>query len=86
MLPVFVRCVLQALESLTDIKLAYLEDAQPGFKLIFKFAPNDSFENAELEKTYYYQEEVGYGGDFGKSCRMGKKAGCERGREKRVRS
>ncbi|KAL7411958.1 hypothetical protein BDY24DRAFT_115777 [Mrakia frigida] len=54
----------EALESLTDIKLAYLEDAQPGFKLVFKFGPNAFFENAELEKTYYYQEEVGYGGDF----------------------
>lgn len=31
---------------------------------MFKFAANDFFENAELEKTYYYQEEVGYGGDF----------------------
>jgi nucleosome assembly protein 1-like 1 len=68
MLSVSLRYVRQALESLTDIKLAYLEDAQPGFKLIFKFATNDFFENAELEKTYYYQEEVGYGGDFGESC------------------
>ena len=53
-----------ALEALTDIRLAYLEDKQPGFKLVFKFAANDFFENAELEKTYFYQEEVGYGGDF----------------------
>ena len=36
----------------------------PGFKLIFQFTPNDFFDNTILEKTYLYQEEVGYAGDF----------------------
>ncbi|KAK8854886.1 hypothetical protein IAR55_003625 [Kwoniella newhampshirensis] len=54
----------EALKLLTDVKLSYLEDGQPGFKLHFVFAPNDFFEDTELTKTYYYQEQVGYGGDF----------------------
>lgn len=54
-----------ALAHLEDIQLSYLEDAKPGFKLTFVFGENDFFENKSLEKTYYYQEEVGYGGDFG---------------------
>ncbi|WWD18959.1 hypothetical protein CI109_103416 [Kwoniella shandongensis] len=54
----------EALKLLTDIKLSYLEDGQPGFKLHFVFAPNDFFEDTELTKTYFYQEQVGYGGDF----------------------
>jgi len=57
-----------ALKHLVDIRLEYLDgsapDAKPGFKLIFDFTPNDYFENATLEKTYLYQEEVGYSGDF----------------------
>jgi hypothetical protein len=52
-----------ALTHLTDIRLSYL-DGTPGFKLTFSFAPNDYFSNSELEKTYYYQSEVGYGGDL----------------------
>jgi nucleosome assembly protein 1-like 1 len=51
-----------ALKSLTDIRLAYLDT--PGFKLIFEFAENEFFTNKELTKTYYYQDETGYGGDF----------------------
>ncbi|OCF37814.1 nucleosome assembly protein 1-like 1 [Kwoniella heveanensis CBS 569] len=54
----------EALKLLTDIKLSYLEDGQPGFKLHFIFSPNEFFEDTELTKTYYYQEQVGYGGDF----------------------
>jgi nucleosome assembly protein 1-like 1 len=54
-----------ALAHLEDIQLSYLEDAKPGFKLTFVFGENEFFENKSLEKTYYYQEEVGYGGDFG---------------------
>lgn len=55
---------LQALAFLTDIKLEYLDTKQAGFKLLFNFAANEWFEDSTLEKTYYYQEEVGYGGDF----------------------
>lgn len=51
-----------ALKNLTDIRMTYLD--RPGFKLIFEFAENDFFSNKEITKTYYYQEESGYGGDF----------------------
>jgi nucleosome assembly protein 1-like 1 len=39
-------------------------DPKPGFKISFVFSPNEFFENGVLEKTYVYQEEVGYSGDF----------------------
>lgn len=51
-----------ALKQLTDIRMEYLE--KPGFRLIFEFAENEFFANQQLTKTYYYQEESGYGGDF----------------------
>ncbi|CED85501.1 nucleosome assembly protein [Phaffia rhodozyma] len=54
----------EAFKALTDIQLSYLEDDLPGFKLTFVFAPNEYFTNTELVKTYFYQEEVGYQGDF----------------------
>ncbi|KAI0770910.1 hypothetical protein BD413DRAFT_553670 [Trametes elegans] len=55
-----------ALKNLNDIRIEYLPTSakKPGFKLIFFFGPNDFFENEVLEKTYLYQEEVGYTGDF----------------------
>ncbi|KAI6112240.1 hypothetical protein EDD16DRAFT_1603698 [Pisolithus croceorrhizus] len=55
-----------ALKHLTDIRLSYLPSDQPkpGFKITFHFSPNEYFENEILEKTYLYQEEVGYSGDF----------------------
>lgn len=52
----------EALKQLTDIRMEYLE--RPGFRLIFDFAENQFFTNKTLSKTYYYQEESGYGGDF----------------------
>jgi hypothetical protein len=51
-----------ALKFLTDIRMEYLD--RPGFRLIFEFAENDFFSNKTISKTYYYQEENGYGGDF----------------------
>jgi nucleosome assembly protein 1-like 1 len=55
-----------ALRHLIDIRLAYLptNDPKPGFKIMFVFQPNEFFDNEILEKTYLYQEEVGYSGDF----------------------
>jgi Nucleosome assembly protein (NAP). len=57
-----------ALQHLLDIRISYLDDSapdsKPGFKILFVFSPNDFFENEILEKTYIYQEEVGYSGDF----------------------
>jgi nucleosome assembly protein 1-like 1 len=54
----------EALKHLIDIRLEYLDTKQAGFKLLFVFEENEFFEDTVLEKTYYYQEEVGYGGDF----------------------
>ena len=52
----------EALKHLTDIRMEYLD--RPGFRLIFEFAENEFFTNKTLSKTYFYQEENGYGGDF----------------------
>ena len=56
----------EVLEHLTDIKLQYLESGKPGFKLVFEFNTdtNTYFSNPTLTKTYYYQSELGYSGDF----------------------
>ena len=51
-----------ALKHLTDIRMEYLD--KPGFRLIFEFAENEFFTNKTITKTYYYQAESGYGGDF----------------------
>ncbi|KAF2868383.1 hypothetical protein BDV95DRAFT_500645 [Massariosphaeria phaeospora] len=51
-----------ALKHLTDIRMEYLN--RPGFKLIFEFEENEFFTNKTITKTYFYQEENGYGGDF----------------------
>jgi len=51
-----------ALKHLTDIRLSYLDT--PGFRLHFVFSGNEFFSNKEITKTYYYQDENGYGGDF----------------------
>ncbi|KAK3997455.1 nucleosome assembly protein 1 [Cladorrhinum sp. PSN332] len=51
-----------ALKSLVDIRMEYLD--KPGFKLIFEFAENEFFTNKVITKTYFYQNESGYGGDF----------------------
>ncbi|KAF8996152.1 nucleosome assembly protein [Cyathus striatus] len=54
----------EALKQLLDVRLVYLEAPQFGFKLEFVFGQNEYFDNELLQKTYLYQEEVGYGGDF----------------------
>jgi nucleosome assembly protein 1-like 1 len=51
-----------ALKALVDIRMEYLD--KPGFRLIFEFADNEYFTNKTITKTYYYQNESGYGGDF----------------------
>lgn len=50
------------LDSLIDIRLEYLDT--PGYKLVFEFEENEFFSNGELTKTYYYQKELGYTGEF----------------------
>jgi nucleosome assembly protein 1-like 1 len=51
-----------ALKDLTDVRMEYLD--KPGFRLIFDFAENEFFTNKTITKTYFYQNESGYGGDF----------------------
>ncbi|EPE09663.1 nucleosome assembly protein [Ophiostoma piceae UAMH 11346] len=51
-----------ALKHLTDIRMEYLD--KPGFRLIFEFDENEYFTNKTVSKTYFYQSESGYGGDF----------------------
>ncbi|ODQ64960.1 NAP-domain-containing protein [Nadsonia fulvescens var. elongata DSM 6958] len=52
----------QALRNLVDIRMSYLD--KPGFRLEFEFTPNMFFTNTVLTKTYYYREEIAYGGDY----------------------
>lgn len=56
----------EALKHLVDVRVEYLADGKPGFKLLFEFneAAKEFFEDSVLTKTYYYQEEVGSLGDF----------------------
>lgn len=72
-----------ALKSLVDIRMEYLE--KPGFKLIFEFAENEFFTNKEITKTYYYQEESGYGGDFIYDHAEGDKIDWKAGKDLTVR-
>jgi nucleosome assembly protein 1-like 1 len=51
-----------ALKHLTDVRMEYLD--KPGFRLIFEFCENEFFTNKIITKTYFYQDESGYGGDF----------------------
>ena len=54
-----------ALKSLVDITISYQPATeQAGYKLHFHFKANDYFTNEILTKTYIYQTEVGYTGDF----------------------
>ncbi|ODV77218.1 NAP-domain-containing protein [Suhomyces tanzawaensis NRRL Y-17324] len=52
----------ELLQFLKDIRMEYLET--PGFELIFEFNENPFFSNQILTKTYHYQAELGYSGDF----------------------
>ncbi|AQZ11699.1 NAP1 (YKR048C) [Zygosaccharomyces parabailii] len=55
----------EVLDYLQDVQLQYLSDGKPGFKLLFVFdKQNPFFDNTVLTKTYYYQTELGYSGDF----------------------
>lgn len=52
----------ELLKYLNDIRMEYL--STPGFELIFEFKENPYFSNNILTKTYHYQAELGYSGDF----------------------
>lgn len=72
-----------ALKHLIDIRMEYLE--RPGFKLIFEFSENEFFTNKIITKTYYYQEENGYGGDFIYDHAEGDKIDWKTGKDLTVR-
>ncbi|KAI1754423.1 NAP-domain-containing protein [Xylaria castorea] len=72
-----------ALRSLVDIRMEYLD--KPGFRLIFDFAGNDYFTNKSITKTYYYQNESGYGGDFIYDHAEGDKINWKEGQDLTVR-
>jgi nucleosome assembly protein 1-like 1 len=73
----------EALRHLTDVRMEYLD--QPGFRLIFEFAPNDFFSNKTITKTYFYREENGYGGDFIYDHAEGDKIDWKAGKDLTVR-
>jgi len=72
-----------ALKHLTDIRLSYLDT--PGFRLHFVFAENEFFSNNEITKTYFYQDENGYGGDFIYDHAEGDKINWKDGKDLTVR-
>ncbi|GAA6032294.1 hypothetical protein JCM8097_008103 [Rhodosporidiobolus ruineniae] len=56
----------EALKHLVDIRVSYPAGGKSGFSLEFDFdeGAQEFFTNKTLTKTYYYQDEVGYEGDF----------------------
>jgi nucleosome assembly protein 1-like 1 len=52
----------EVLRHLTDVRLSYLD--VPGFRLEFEFSTNEFFTDKVLTKSYFYQQQAGYGGDF----------------------
>ncbi|KAI1106111.1 NAP-domain-containing protein [Jackrogersella minutella] len=72
-----------ALRYLTDIRMEYLD--KPGFRLIFEFAENEFFANKTITKTYFYQNESGYGGDFIYDHAEGDKINWKEGQDLTVR-
>ena len=72
-----------ALKDLTDVRMEYLD--KPGFRLIFEFAENEFFTNKAITKTYFYQNESGYGGDFIYDHAEGDKINWKTGKDLTVR-
>lgn len=72
-----------ALKHLVDVRMEYLD--KPGFRLIFEFADNEFFNNNIITKTYFYQNESGYGGDFIYDHAEGDKIEWKEGKDLTVR-
>jgi len=72
-----------ALKDLTDVQMEYLD--KPGFRLIFQFAENEFFTNKSISKSYFYQNESGYGGDFIYDHAEGDKIDWKTGKDLTVR-
>lgn len=73
----------EALKNLSDIRMEYLD--RPGFRLIFEFGENDFFTNKAITKTYFYQDESGYAGDFIYDHAEGDKIEWKEGKDLTVR-
>jgi nucleosome assembly protein 1-like 1 len=73
----------EALKDLVDVQMEYLD--KPGFRLIFQFAENEFFTNTTITKTYLYQNESGYGGDFIYDHAEGDKIDWKAGKDLTVR-
>jgi nucleosome assembly protein 1-like 1 len=73
----------EALKDLIDVQMEYLD--KPGFRLIFQFAENEFFTNKTITKTYLYQNESGYGGDFIYDHAEGDKINWKEGKDLTVR-
>ncbi|QLG74742.1 hypothetical protein HG535_0H00670 [Zygotorulaspora mrakii] len=55
----------EILDFLIDVRVEYLTNGKPGFKLLFEFDPETPYLKEKLlVKTYHYQSELGYSGDF----------------------
>lgn len=72
-----------ALKHLVDVRMEYLD--KPGFRLIFEFGDNEFFTNRTISKTYFYQNESGYGGDFIYDHAEGDKIDWKAGKDLTVR-
>lgn len=72
-----------ALKYLIDIRMEYLD--KPGFRLVFEFAENEIFTNKLITKTYHFQEEVSYGGEFMYDSAEGDKIDWKAGKNLTVR-
>ncbi|KAF2128526.1 NAP-domain-containing protein [Dothidotthia symphoricarpi CBS 119687] len=72
-----------ALKHLVDVRMEYLD--RPGFRLIFEFEQNEFFSNKSISKTYFYQEENGYGGDYIYDHAEGEKVDWKSGKDLTVR-
>jgi len=71
------------LKDVTDVRMKYLD--KPGFRLIFEFGENEFFTNKVITKTYFYQSESGYGGDFIYDHAEGDKIDWKAGKDLTVR-
>ncbi|GAA5845602.1 hypothetical protein JCM11251_007766 [Rhodosporidiobolus azoricus] len=77
----------EALKHLVDIRVSYPAGGKSGFSLEFEFddGAKEFFENKILTKTYYYQDDVGYEGDFVYDHAEGTKVEWKEGKDLTVR-
>ncbi|GAA5880533.1 hypothetical protein JCM16303_005420 [Sporobolomyces ruberrimus] len=77
----------EALKHLVDIRVTYPAGGKSGFTLVFEFAEGakEFFENTKLEKSYFYQDEVGYEGDFVYDHAEGTKINWKEGKDLTVK-